>query len=728
MGFNIGIDIGGTFTDCFIADAGGKNLACKTPTTHYDLSVGFMKGIKELARLYGKPLEAFLAECDSVRYSTTVGTNAVIERTGPKLGLITTAGFEDTIYIGRARSWGDGASLTEMRDQARVQKPEPLIQPDMVVGIRERIDSSGKVVMPLSREDVLRKVQTLVDRGAMGFVVSLLWSFRNPEHERMIKEIIEEEYPEDYLGSLPVILSSDVSAKGGEYPRTMTAVVNAYIHGLMADELNKLSNELRDGGFRRPITLVHNTGGTKKASRTRAVLTHNAGPVAGMYGAVFQGRITGDRNIIFTDMGGTSFDIGVIANGQTRSHDFAPVIDRWRTNIPAIEVKSIGAGGGSIAWINKIMGNTLQVGPRSSGSMPGPACYNQGGEEPTVTDADLVLGFYNPDNYLGGKMSLDPELATDVIKEKIARPLDITVAEAAWRIRRLVDAQMGQEAFNEVALKGHDPRVFSLYACGGAGAAHACNFAGHIGVNRIIVPFSSSVYGAFGASIMNIREIWERSLSLKILRGTDQRYLEDIEAFNRPVRELKELAVRDLRLEGYSENQISFTLDLDMRYGGSQYNLTKVTFSRFELKSAEDYRELCDLFIVRYAEAYSAEAGFPQGGISIEGFRLTAEVIGADKNMPAEKMDEIQPDRKSLKGQRPIYWDPADGYVDTNIFDWAALRPGNQLAGPAVIESPHTTFVVPKGWLFSMDMHRNGIVERVQLNTKAQGRRMEKVL
>jgi len=711
---NIGIDIGGTFTDCFVTGVEGQTLSCKIPTTHYDLSVGFMKGIRELARLYGKPLNIFLSEAESVRYSTTVGTNAVIERTGPKLGLITTAGFEDTIFLGRARSWADGVAFSEMRDQARIQKPEPLIQPDMVVGIRERIDSEGQILMPLSREDVLEQVQTLVDRGAMGFVVSFLWSFMNPEHERMVKKIIEDEYPEDYLGSLPVVLSSDVSAKAGEYSRTMTAVLNAYIHGTMADEINKLGNELRDAGFKQPITLVHNTGGTKKASRTRAVLTHNAGPVAGMYGAAFLGRFTGDSNIVFTDMGGTSFDIGVISNGQMKSHDFIPVINRWRTNIPAIEVKSIGSGGGSIAWINKLMGNALEVGPQSAGSMPGPACYDQGGVQPTVTDADLVLGFYDPDNYLGGKMILDPELAVEAIEKNIARPLGLSVPEAAWRIRRLVDAKMGQESFNEVALKGHDPRVFSLYACGGAGPAHACDYAGYIGIERIVVPFCSSVYGAFGASMMKIREVWERSLLLKIFRWASQSYLDDIEVFNRTVRELKDLAIRDLRFEGYEENNIQFTLELNMRYG-SQYDLTKIISPRLEIRNINDYRDLCDLFIARYAEIYSEEAGFPQGGINIEGFNLTAEVMMADSALFVEETSSEILGQDALKGQRLIFWNPDEGYIKTDIFDWAALHPGNLVQGPAVIESLQTTFVIPKGWLYSMDIYRNGIINRTNI-------------
>ncbi len=304
MGFTVSIDIGGTFTDFFAGQDDGKTQIAKTPTTHYDLSVGFMKGVKELAGIFGLDLNNFLKQAEAVRYCTTLGTNALIERTGPKLGLITTAGFEDTVFLGRARSWADGASPQANKDLARIQKPEPLITPDMVVGVRERIDSFGQVICPLGKEEVLEKLQVLVDRGAMGFVVCLLWSFANPVHERMIKEIIEEEYPEDYLGSMPVTLSSEISPKSGEYTRCVTSIVNAYIHGIMSEELNKLGNELRNGGYKRPLILVHNTGGMKKASRTRAVLTHNAGPVAGLHGAMTMGKAYGYENIIFTDMGG----------------------------------------------------------------------------------------------------------------------------------------------------------------------------------------------------------------------------------------------------------------------------------------------------------------------------------------------------------------------------------------------------------------------------------------
>ncbi len=709
--FSVGIDVGGTFTDFYCSDDASDSQTCKTPTTHYDLSIGFMRGIDMLARHNQLPVPDFLKQVGSIRYSTTVGTNALIERTGPKLGLITTAGFEDNIFIGRARSWADGLGWQEGRDQARIQKPEPLITPNMVVGVRERIDYAGKVVSPLQKAEVLAKLQGLVDKGAQGFVVSLLWSFVNPEHEQMIKQIIEEEYPEDYLGSMPVILSSDISPKSGEYTRTMTSIVNSYIHGIMADEMNKLGNELRDKGYKKPLTLVHNTGGTKKASRTRAVLTHNAGPVAGLHGSAFLGKLTGDENIVFTDMGGTSFDIGLIEGGEIKAHDFIPVIDRWRTNIPAIEVKSIGAGGGSIAWVNDLMGNALEVGPQSAGSMPGPVCYDQGGQEPTVSDADLVLGFYNPENYLGGEMLLDEEMAREAIEQKIAKPLGIDVMEAAYRIRRLVDARMGQEVFNEVALKGHDPRTFVVLACGGAGGAHACGIAPFIGSKKIIAPRQSSVFGAYGASLMQIKEVWDRSRSLKLFNYGSQSYLQDLESFNSVTRELKDLALRDLQLEGYDEGQIDFTLELNMRYG-SQYNMTKVKSSALELSSVADAEALCDRFTRQYAKIYSPEATFPSGGINVESFSLTAAVRIKEQLPSALELADAEPEENALTGERPVYWDPESGFVDTPVYNYSQLLPGNQISGPAIIESIETTYVVAPGWLFTLDGFGNGIMEQ----------------
>ncbi len=658
-------------------------------------------------------LREFLNNTDAIRYSTTIGTNALIERSGPKLGMITTAGFEDTILLGRARSWADGVSSKENKDMSRICKPDPLISRDMIVGVRERVDSLGNVICPLNREEILEKLQILVDRGAMGFVVCLLWSFMNPVHEQMIKDIIEEEYPEDFLGSMPVNLSSDISPKSAEYTRFMTTIVNAYIHGVMADELNKLMVELRENGYRKPLILVHNTGGMKKVSRTRAVLTHNAGPVAGLHGALTIGSHYKAGNVIFSDMGGTSFDIGVITGGRLKTYDFIPVIDRWRTNIPAIEVKSIGAGGGSIAWVNKLMGNSLDIGPQSAGSMPGPACYDQGGKQPTVTDADLVLGYLNPDNYLGGKILLDPDLSHRAIKEYIADPLGIDTIEAAFGIRRIVDAKMGQEVFNEVALKGHDLRDFVLFACGGAGATHACGFAPYLQVDRVIVSTYSPIFGAFGASTVNCQQVWEKSRTLKIFQWHNQSYSEDIAGFNEVVDSLKDLAVRDLILEGFEKNQVRFRLELDMRYG-MQYNLTRILSPHLNVTHSHEFKDICDTFTDQYSRIYTPEATFPMGGINVECFFLTAYVEMPVPPIQKFELHDEAPAESARLPFRKAYWKDRSEVEETPVFEFNELKAGNVIIGPALIESKETTYVIEPGWKFTLDAYHNSILEKYQ--------------
>jgi N-methylhydantoinase A/acetophenone carboxylase len=411
-------------------------------------------------------------------------------------------------------------------------------------------------------------------------------------------------------------------------------------------------------------------------------------------------------------MGGTSFDIGVITGGRLRTYDFIPVIDCWRTNIPAIEVKSIGAGGGSIAWVNELMGGALEVGPQSAGSMPGPACCDQGGEEATVTDADLVLGYLNPDNYLGGKMLLDPELSRQVIEKKIAGPLGVDVVEAATRIRRIVDARMGQEVFNEVALKGHDPRDFVLFACGGAGATHACGFAPFLQVNKVVVPAHSPVFGAFGASTVNIQQVWEKSRTLKIFQWATQSYSDDFEGFNTVVNELKDLAVRDFVLEGFPEEQVRFRLELDMRYG-MQYNLTKIVSPHLNVHRPEDFKDICDTFTEQYSAIYTPEATFPVGGINVECFYLTASADTPDPSIQQAELKGPEPPPEARLPSRKAYWSSAEGFADTQVFSFPDLEPGNVITGPALIEAQDTTYVIEPAWRFTLDTYRNGILERI---------------
>lgn len=708
MNVTIDIDIGGTFTDCFVT-IDGRNIWHKEPTTHHNLSAGFLQAIRGAARKAGLALEEMLRETTVIRYSTTIGMNSLLERSGPRLGLITTAGFEDTIYIGKGSQWSHGLPVEEWRNTARVQKPEPLIPRHLTVGLRERIDCLGNVIVPLKEEEVVEKVQYLVDQGCQGFVVVLLWSFLNPGHEQMVKRIIEEEYPDHYLGRMPVILSSEVRPKLGEYPRAMTAILTAYLQNSLHEHLAALGEDLRDMGYKRPLLVVHNTGGMAKVSRTKAVDTYNAGPVAGLHGARHIATETyGLENVIVADMGGTSFDIGLIVDRNFRYVHFMPTIDRWWVDLSMVETRSIGAGGGSIAWFRRDMG-VVEVGPRSAGSMPGPACYDQGGEEPTVTDADLLLGYLNPDNYLGGRKKLNRDRAYRAM-QKLAGEAGAQPEELALRVKRIVDGHMGNEIFKETALKaGRDPREFVIFAYGGAGPTHACGFAEHVGVGKIYVFPFASVFCAFGSSTMDVVHMYERSKHVIVQEAFSGRLLENLEEFNEVVDQLQEEALKDIRSEGLPPQRVTFLLELEARYGTQLY-FTRFSSPVLTLRSREDVALLVESFNRAYGETYDPIGAYPEGGVEIETFILKA-VASMPKNRMTRYEKKGRPE-EAFTGIRKVCWDER-GYIDTHIFDLTRLGSGQAIAGPAVIEAPDTTIVVPGAYTFSLDEYGCGIITKV---------------
>lgn len=708
MGYVVNVDVGGTFMDFFVGK-GDEYITTKVPTTAYEFGVGFMRGLEECAAKDGQTLEQFLQNTDVIKYCTTIGTNILIERDGPKLGLITTRGFEDTIFIGRGRQWADGLSLADCQDITTIEKPIPLIPRKLVVGVRERIDHRGNIVMPLIREDVLRNLEYLVDNGVRGFVVSLLWSFMNPIHERQIKEIIEEEFPEVYLGNMPIILSSEISPKEGEYIRTMTAIVNAYIHTGFVDQLSSLCSDLLDKGYKKPLLLVDSLGGCAKVARTKAIATYGSSPVSGLRGAAYLCGQIGLPNVVFTDAGGTSFDVGVVAEGGIAYYDLYPTVDRWRTQVTAIKITSIGAGGGSIAWLNPLLANRLEVGPKSAGAMPGPVCYDLGGQEPTVTDADVVLGYINPDYFLGGKLRLNKQKAVEAIR-KLGEPVGWDEITTAMMIKKVVDAKMGQEIFKEVALKGYEPSQFAMLAGGGAGPTHCCGVAAAAEIEQVILPLTSAVFGAYGASTLDISHTYEKSRHIKLFDYAKGTYLSDFEMFNSIVRELRELALKDVALEGFSEKEATFELELEMRYG-MQWRYTPVESPVLFISSDQDVRNVCDHFTEKFSRMYGREAAYPQGGIEVETFRLFVRMDLPHLPVKRYELVSENPPKEAFKGERDVFWEKLGAFTKTKIYQWERLKPGNKIEGPAVVEAEDTTLVVEPEWTLRVDPYLVGVLK-----------------
>jgi N-methylhydantoinase A/oxoprolinase/acetone carboxylase beta subunit len=703
---SIDIDVGGTFTD-LVLHFDGHTLIRKTPTTPYDLSVCFSRVIEEGAAALGKKIDELLPGVEMIRYSTTIALNRLIEKKGPRLGLITTEGHEDVVLIGRGAQWIDGTRVAERRNLAFQKKPDPLIPRDRIVGVKERVDSRGNVIRPLDENDVREKVRYLVNHGARGFVVSLLWGFLNPVHEKRVKEIIRDEYKEFHIGYLPVVLAGQVVGKLGEYERTLAAILDAYLQRSMQIELSAMWDKLRDRGYKKPLLMIQSSGGIAEVFRTSASRTFNSGPVSGLMGAHHVAKMLGYHNVVMSDMGGTSFDVGLVVKDSVRSYDFRPIIDRWMVGITMIKTLSIGAGGGSIGWINKLWQNQVQVGPRSAGSMPGPACFNLGGTEPTVTDADVVLGYLNPAFYFGGRMKLDKNRAVQAIRDKIAKPLAISVEEAASVIRKIVNGNMASAIMKEVHLRGYSPEEFILFIGGGAGPTHAEGFKGDI---PKAVTFSfSPVFCAFGSSTMDIMHVYELSKKLTLMEPGTQRLTDNYESFNASVEGLVVQARKDLRADGLNLEEASFVLELDMLYGG-QFHVKRALSPRLALRGPGDVKAICDAFGKEFSEAFSPFVVNPEGGVFIESFILKAIVPVRKIELPKLPLEKPDPGA-ARKSERPVYWPERKDFVPTPIFSYELLRPGNILEGPAVVEGEYTTLVVPSSMRFSVDERGLGILE-----------------
>ncbi len=711
----IDVDVGGTFTD-MVMTLNGVTAHGKVQTTPYDLSVGFMQVIEEAADEAGMSLTELVSQIHTVRYSTTVAMNRLLERSGPRVVLITTEGHEDATLIGKGAQWIDGTRLDERRALPHQHKPIPLVPRELIAGVKERIDATGAVLRPLDEDDVREKVRTLVDRRARAFVVSLLWSFVNPAHERRVKQIIREEYRDYHVGYVPVILSSEVVSRLGEYGRTNTAILDAYLQRSMQIELSGTWDKLREHGYRGPFFMIHNTGGCADLFKTTASRTYNGGPIAGLIGARDICEVLGAPNVVTADVGGTSFDIGLVVGDSVRNYEFNPVIDRWMVSTTMLQSLSIGAGGGSIAWLNSALGNRLEVGPQSAGSYPGPVAYGLGGTEPTVTDANLVLGYLSPDAFFAGRMQLDRDAAERGIEEKIAAPMGIDAVQAAALIRRIIDDKMASAIRKEVTLRGYRPSDFTVFAFGGGGPTHMAGYMGEI-PRAVMFPFSP-VFCAYGSSIMDVVHLYERSHRMVLLEPMTGAPTTDYDRWGATVRELIEEAQRDVASEGLDWADATVTLEIDALYGG-QINSKRASSPLLFIESSDDVMQVYRRFEQEFSEAFSPLAVNVPGGVYIDTFVLRVAIPGRAIELP-----ELEPSGEDASparsGSRDAFWPGLGGFVDTPVYEFEGLRPGNRLLGPAIIQASLTTAVIPPGMQFAIDDHGLGILEAAAGTTDAR--------
>jgi N-methylhydantoinase A/acetophenone carboxylase len=685
MEFTIDIDTGGTFTDGFIT-AGDRFELVKVDTTPHDLTVCLINCIDEAARRFQLSTQELLSRTAIIRYSTTVGTNALLQKKGPKLGLIVTEGYTDSLYAATAKG-GDSDSDDLM---------SAIVLPGMRVGLKEQIDGKGKVIQTLDKESVRQAVEHLLDSGARSIVISLKNSAINAAHEQSARSIIDSEYPRHYLGSVRVLPASAVTSHHDDHVRTCTAALNAYIHRDMVRYLYRADELLRQRGYRRPLLVVHSSGGAARVAKTTALNTYNSGPAAGFIGcSKIADELYGIKDFVSVDVGGTSVDIGVCSSGKVTA-DREPLVEGVRIGMPMITLGTAGGGGGSMARVD-FETRGIKVGPESAGALPGPVAYDLGGMEPTVTDADLVLGYLDPDYFLGGKKKLNKDKSVAAINNFIAGSLSISVEEAAWRIVQSSEGDVSQQIRENIEGKGLKPEKLTMFAFGGGGGTRCCGYASRLGISKIIVfPFNAAA-SAFGASTMDIMHLYERPIRIPLRNQSGAYPVVEWKPFSRAVAEMVDSAKRDMRGEGFAPEHLSLTLELGLK---GNRELHFIESPLIYLEREEEARKL--------AQLYTSSSGSDSGQLLIES--ITLKAVCPTHHYELRQHVEQSPDsRQAQKGIREVYW--GKGFVSTPIYERDLLKCGNRINGPAVIESQDTTYVVLPEWSYTVDKYLNGVLE-----------------
>ena len=693
----VSVDIGGTFTDCFVV-WGERSIGGKALTTHHNLALGFNEALADACKQLGVEIETLLSEVDSVRYAITLGTNALIERKGPRIGLLVTAGFKSTIPLSRARGYGEGLAEEQQMDIPNAHRPEPIVPIPMIREVRERVDYLGQVFWRLDEDDVRLRIRELVDAGAEALVVVFTNSVVNPEHELRVREIFLEEYPGHLLGAVPMLLSHQVAGRKGEYARGTSTIMDAFLHATMYHGLGTLELNLRSQGYDKPMLVNHNSGGMAQLNSTDALQTVHSGPVSGIAASEHLMLQTGLGNVVATDMGGTSFDIGIVVQGGVKYYDFNPVIDRWLVSIPMVHLVTLGAGGGSICSYERMF-KTVKVGPASAGSDPGPACYDRGGLKPTVTDADLLLGYLDPANYASGHIKLNPRRAKQAFEDHLCDDLDLDVVTTAKLVKKTVDANMANGIATELRTRGYEPKDFTLLAYGGNGPLHACGIANVLGVDRVLAPPFSSVFSAVGAGNMNQMHIHEISTWTVLFDANVKSFFSDYESFNRNVEELERRGREDLLRQGFAAADIRYRLEIDMRYGNQRVQTAVVTDLK-RLEGQRDVLRLINEFHQRYGERFGEGSQSPEAGVRINTLRVCSYVEQSTVQFSGIKDDGATGKTAEPIGTRSCHFVGHDKPVEARLYDETALAEGTRIEGPALVTTRATTYLIEPGWRF----------------------------
>lgn len=670
----MGVDVGGTFTDFIYVDDAGKIEVYKTSTTPENPSIGMMEGINAICDKLNLPHDAI----DEIFHGTTIATNMVLEHKGARAGMITTKGFRDIIHIARHKRPTNFSIVEDIPWQKY-----PVCKRQDRYGVTERVVApDGRELIPLDEDEVRQAVRKMKAEKVEAIAVCFLFSFLNPAHEERVREIIEEEYPEVYLS-----LSCEVLPQFREYERFTTTGLNAYIGPTTSRYIRSLEKTLRDQGYTANVHLMQSFGGvaSTEAAQKKPVNLLLSGPVGGVLGAIWTTKLTPIQNVITLDIGGTSADISVLANLKpTMKHLLDTKVGGYSAMVPMIDVGTIGAGGGSIAYIDE--GGFFRVGPQSAGAVPGPACYNRGGTEATVSDANIILGRLGT-KLLGGRMEIKPELAEKAIMEHVGEPLGESLDEAALGIIDVMNNNMIQEIEKESVRRGFDPREFSLFACGGAGALHACSVARELGMKHVIIPQNPGALCAVGlvnTDLMYDFSKTEMQLSTKV----------NLDVLDKDYQMLEEEAEARLSADHMPEDKIVIQRVADCRYEGQGYEM------RVPVIGGKVTEETIEKMKESFHQAHKKQFGRSFRKVAVEIVNIRVIGTGAIEDLEAVKIPAGDGDiSRAQVDERQVTFKGKEHpeHLATKVYDRSLFRAGDTIPGPAVINQMDTTIVIEPG-------------------------------
>ena len=693
--FKLGIDVGGTFTDFVAAESGGATVVHKVLSTPHDPSIAVLQGLAELAGLVAPAMPAaqFLAGIDVIVHGTTVTTNATLTRRGAKTGLLTTEGVRDALEMRRG--------IREKRYDNRYTNVTPLVPRYLRLGVRERLDRRGGVVTPLDLGDVARAIDALAAEQVEAVAICFMNAFANPEHEQAAARLVRERLPRAFLS-----VSSELLPSIRFYDRISTTALNAYVGPILDKYLSGLQRRLQEAGFGGVLLIMQSNGGvmSPEIARLQPALTLLSGPAGGPGAGLEAARPHGHDGCIVVDMGGTSFEASLVTGSPVVTSEGE--IDRLRCALPMLDIHTIGAGGGSIGWLDA--GGLLRMGPQSAGAAPGPACYGQGGTLPTTTDANLVLGLLSPDYFAGGRMRLDVTAARRAIEEHIAKPLGMTVEQAAAGMYRVACTNMA-EGVREVTIKrGRDPREFPLIVAGGAGPLHSCLIAADLDIGLQIVPRESSVLCAAGMLASDLRHNFVRTF---IGRFPDI----DWARLGSVIAALQADGEKMLAEENVPAARREHRIRLDCRYL-KQYHEVSVDVPR-EAIAGHDTDTILAAFHAEHMRLYGYELCLERTPVEIINVRV--ECVGRTERTPPPTARLAGPDASAaLKGSRRAWVMESDAFAQLPVYDGHRLESGNRVSGPALVESETTTTYVSAAYDAVMD-EQGALVVHPKSNAKA---------